>query len=165
MSKLIVIILALVGLAGGVGAGLILRPAPSPAAKAVASAPGKKTASPAAAAPGGKTQAPTHEYTKLNNQFVVPVLKNGKVVSLVVLSLSLETIVGQKALIYQRAPKLRDAFLQALFNHANIGGFDGDFTANEKMDALRRALREIAIKLLGPRVIDVLILGIVRQDI
>ena len=64
------------------------------------------------------------EYVKLSNQFVVPVVKGKTVVSLVVLSLSLEVPEGQKDAVFRREPKLRDSFLQVLFDHANIGGFD-----------------------------------------
>ena len=68
------------------------------------------------------------EYVKLNNQFVVPVVEDGRVAAMVVLSLSLEVEAGNTEAVYQREPKLRDAFLQVLFDHANVGGFCGSFT-------------------------------------
>ena len=61
-------------------------------------------------------------------------------------------------------PRLRDAFLQVLFDHSNLGGFDGVFTSAANMRALRNALRTEAQRIIGPNVYDVLITDIVRQD-
>ncbi len=68
------------------------------------------------------------EYVKLNNQFVVLVMEGAEIQSLVILSLSVEVAAGQAELVYAREPKLRDTFLRVLFDHANMGGFDGPFT-------------------------------------
>ena len=54
------------------------------------------------------------EYVKLSNQFVVPVVKNERVSSLVVLSLSVEVKAGTSQDMFSHEPKLRDLFLQAL---------------------------------------------------
>ena len=95
---------------------------------------------------------------------MVPVVEDKKVVSLVVLSLTLEVELGQSAAVFEREPKIRDAFLQVLFDHANTGGFQGSFTNTTRMTVLRNALREMAQRTLGPTVSDVLIMDIVRQD-
>jgi len=105
------------------------------------------------------------EFVRLNNQFVVPVVKDARVASLVVLSLSLETEPGMSEEIYSLEPKLRDVFLQVLFDHANIGGFAGSFTHSSNMEVLRRSLREVAQAELGKRVSNVLIIDIARQDV
>ena len=165
MGKILPIILALVGLGAGVGAGLALRPAPEPAAEpaqAAESPPGE--AAPSEPAPGDPQAATAPDYVKLNNQFVVPVIQDGSVAALVVLALSLELSSGGPELVYQREPKLRDAFLQVLFDHANTGGFDGNFTSGRNMQLLRSALLEAAQKVLGTSVTDVLIVDVVRQD-
>lgn len=104
------------------------------------------------------------EFTKLNNQFVVPVLHDGQVRSMVILSLSLETPIGRREVIFAREPKIRDTFLQVLFDHANTGGFDGEFTSGHNMDILRGELRRSAKQLLGADVHDVLVTDIARQD-
>lgn len=104
------------------------------------------------------------EYVKLNNQFVIPVVSRDRISSLVVLSLSLETTAGQRARVYEQEPKLRDAFLRVLFDHANIGGFNGPFTQEDRLGPLRTALRDAARKELGKDVRNVLIVDIVRQD-
>ena len=172
MSKLLPVFLALIGLASGVGAGIMLRPqtAPENAAFADCPAPEADAAEPSATVEGGaETPGSGKEngnanFVKLNNQFVVPVVQEGRVSSLVVLSLSLELGGGGAEDVYKMEPKLRDAFLQVLFDHANIGGFNGNFTSGRKMQQLRSALLETARTVLGKAVRDVLIMDIVRQD-
>jgi len=104
------------------------------------------------------------EYVRLNNQFIVPVIRHGSVRSLVVLSLTVEVRTGENAIVYEREPRLRDAFLRVMFSHANVGGFDGSFTTVEAMAPLRSGLQEAARQILGEIVNDVLIVDIVRQD-
>jgi hypothetical protein len=154
LRKLLPIILALVGLGGGVGAGLFLRPAPSPE-DAVAA---EETAAAKDPQEGGQ------EYVKMNNQFVVPVVEKGRVAAMVVLSLSVEVAPGNTEAVYQREPKLRDVFLQVLFDHANVGGFSGSFTDGSNLISLRTSLKEAAGLILGTSVRDVLITDIARQD-
>lgn len=152
MRKLFPLLLALIGLAAGAGAGLALRPAPDPA-----------TAEAAAVAIPDEPEIPP-EYVKMNNQFVVPVVQNGRVVSMVILSLSLEVTAGSTEAVFSKEPKLRDIFLQVLFDHANSGGFQGSFTDGSNMVMLRRALMETASASMGDVIKDVLIVDIVRQD-
>lgn len=164
MKRLILpVLLAVLGLGGGVGAGLALRPPPKEtqdkAAALDCAVPESATHLAAAPADDG-----AHDFVKLNNQFVVPVVADGRVGSLVVLSITLEVLAGQSEAIYEREPKLRDQFLQVLFDHANAGGFSGAFTATARMTSLRTALREVARQELGRSLVDVLILDIVRQD-
>lgn len=173
LAKLLPLILLLAGTGAGLGAGLVLRPAPAPlekgdkaAAKAEAGAEAPATEKKDAKADKkkeGKDSSPA--FLKLSNQFVVPLVRGGTVTSLVVLSLSLEVPETARDGVFWHEPKLRDSFLQVLFDHANSGGFEGAFTAPEKLAPLRLALRERAQKDLGKeRVTDVLITEIARQD-
>ena len=88
----------------------------------------------------------------------------GKVLAMVILSLSLEVKTGAAAVVYQAEPKLRDVFLQVLFDHANSGGFSGAYTDGANLLLLRKALLEAAKGVLKEDVSDVLIIDIVRQD-
>ncbi len=156
MRKLLPLLLALLGLLAGLGAGLALRPADDPAAGTEAAA---ETATPVAPQP-----AEPGEFVPLSNHFVVPLVEGGRVRSLVVVSLSLEVDPGSAAAVRGLEPKLRDLFLQVLFDHANAGGFGGAFTAASPMNSLRSALREAAAGVLGPALRDTLIVDIMRQD-
>lgn len=161
MRKILPIALALIGLGGGIGAGLMLRPEPDTSDEAHADDSDHAAAANAAA--HGEAAAPP-DYVKLNNQFVVPVVAEGRVSAMVVLSLSLEMEPGNTETVYQREPKLRDAFLQVLFDHANVGGFSGSFTDGSNLVVLRGSLKEAAAQILGTVVKDVLITDIARQD-
>lgn len=168
MKKLLALILALLGTAAGAGAGYVLRPgADSAAPDTQAAEPGDEAAAATAAVDHGEDGEPAEsqpEYVKLNNQFVVPVVEDGRVVAMVILSLSLEVAPGSTEAVYTREPKLRDVFLQVLFDHANSGGFRGTFTDGANLVILRQALLEIARRTLGEVVTDVLIVDIARQD-
>jgi hypothetical protein len=156
LRKLFPLILGLAGLGGGIGIGLVLRPVSE-----------QDTATEEAGAPAEEAEAESEdaaEFVKLNNQFVVPVVDQGRVSAMVVLSLSLEVEIGNTESVYQREPKLRDAFLQVLFDHANTGGFGGSFTDGSNLIVLRTNLKEAAGLVLGPVVRDVLITDIARQD-
>lgn len=171
---LIPVILLLLGTGGGVGAALFLLPSPDPAADPSVSV--AETCVPAADAPAAGGDLPGHEtaaaettaghdYVRLDNQFIVPVVNDSQVAAMVVLSLNLEVLVGQQDLVLLHEPRLRDLFLQVLFDHANTGGFEGMFTASSNMRRLRDALHQAAQEALGDVVTDVLITDIVRQDV
>lgn len=180
MRLLIPVIIALVGLGGGVGAAIFLRPPPEPAG-AVEAAPtpcGDTGTEMAMEGHGGEgdhgvephtEDSEAHigdsEYTELGDQFVVPVVEDGSVQALVVLTLSVETDPGFGDEILAHAPKLRDVFLRELLDHANLGGFKGTFTSNGTLDRLRTALRESGKKVMGGELRDVLILDINRQEL
>jgi flagellar FliL protein len=149
MKKLLPVILVVVGTAAGVGGGIFMRPAADPDA-----------------APDAIVEAApsSTEFVKLNNQFVIPVVEKGRVAALVIMSLTLEISVGGTEAVYTREPKLRDAMLQVMFDHANTGGFKGVFTDAANLVLLRRALKEVAVKTMGDMIKDVLISDIARQD-
>ena len=150
MKKLILpLILGLIGLGAGVGTGVFLRPTPDAEA--------------AAEMAEAEPEVPS-EYVKLNNQFVIPVVEGGDVSALVVISLSLEVTTDSTEAVFATEPKLRDVFLQVLFDHANAGGFKGSFTDASNLVVLRQALKEVAMQVLGDAVKDVLIVDIARQD-
>ncbi len=162
MKILLPIILLLVGVGSGVGAGLVLKPEPVEDELAEGNPCGDPMEVMEAAAPAPIPEE--REYAKLNNQFIIPVVDDGRVAALVVMSLNIEVAVGGRPAIFAAEPKLRDAFLQVMFDHANVGGFSGNFTSGTNMRSLRNELLRVAREISGPSVSDVLIIDIVRQD-
>lgn len=147
MRRLIPILLPVAGLGVGLGVGMVLKPGPDPGAE-IAALP---------------APVPT-EAARLSNQFVVPVVRDDRVAAMVVLALSIEVRAGMTTVVFENEPKLRDALLLVLFDHANAGGFDGPFTELSNLETLRSALREAARAELGSDVVDVLISDLARQD-
>ncbi len=185
MRKLLPFIMGVLGLLAGGGTGYVLRPHQAdPTTEGVAVVPQPETpeghAAPQDHAPEtdhavsadahdtGHAESSDHpgatEYVKLNNQFVVPVISEDEVSALVILSLTLAVKADSGGQVFSVEPKLRDSFLQVLFDYANADGFSGAFTQSGRMDRLRKALLEAARGILGETVGDVLIVDIVRQD-
>lgn len=154
IRKLLPILLALLGAGGGVGIGFVLRPVPEITEEGAKAEEHTEEVDPAS----------QPEYVKMNNQFVVPVVEDGKVAAMVILSLSLEVKHGTSEAAFSKEPKLRDMFLRVLFDHANAGGFRGSFTDGANLVLLRGALKEAAQSVLDQDVTDVLINEIMRQD-
>ncbi len=168
MGKIIPLVIALVGLGAGVGAGIALRPGDAmPEPEMTEASPCGEVELATAEKPkpdaNDKEQA-VSDFVKMSNQFVFPLVQGSNVAALVVLSLTLEIAQGQSEAVFVREPKLRDGFLRVLLDHANAGGFDGAFTSNATMDKLRRALVEKGREVLDDALYDVLILDINRQD-
>ena len=160
MKLLLPIIFLVIGLGVGAGAGMMFAPEhPELACEGSDCPEADKTDAEEAKAED------VLEYLRLQNQFVVPVVREQLVRSLVVLSLSLETKPEAVDTIYAREPKLRDAFLRVLFDHAHMGGFDGAFTESGRLSLLRVALLEAAQATVGKDVTDILITDIVRQEL
>lgn len=174
MRFLLPVILTLIGVGAGLGVGLFLRP--DTAADDAAHAETTHDAQDAGAVvcepvddhaplpPIDAEELADREYVKMNNQFVIPVITQTRVASLVVLSITLEAEVGSSEMIYQREPKLRDLFLQTLFDQASLGRFSGDFANAANLAPLRDELRTVARRVLGDAVSDVLITDMARQD-
>lgn len=166
IKAILPVILALIGTGAGVATGLALRSPPAVEHQVETHEPSNIEASHDADSPEHHDQdGSEREYVKLNNQFVVPVVRHDQVSALIVIALSVEVGAGQKDEIYLREPRLRDSFLQVLFDHANMGGFSGEFTNANTLDMLREALRDVAQRDMGDMVSDVLIIDINRQDI
>lgn len=166
MGKIIPTALILTGVIAGGAAGHFLQPPPDVGEETCADQ--DETCEPgfATAAASDSHGRGTHDtdFANLNKQFVVPIIKDDKVVALVVASLSLEVESGAAETVYDKEPKLRDVFLKVLFTHAHSGGFSGEFTSGHAIEDLRGRLFEVAHEVVGGVLQDVLIVEIVRQD-
>ena len=144
MGRVVLILLAVAALTGGAGAGWVLRPAGEVAAEA--------------AAPD-----PVQQIVSLKDGFVVPVLRDGRIWTHVVLTLAIEAHGASEDDILRQEPVLRDALTEALFRHGSLGGFDGDFTGPLEMNRLRTRLNEVVASRLDDPTARVLIVAMARQ--
>ena len=152
MAKLFPLVLILVALIAGTGAGQFLKPAPDPEAEAEA----------AAHAPEPEGHHDT--VVTFRDGFIVPVLRDGQVWSHVILSLGVEADGSTQESVLLREPVLRDALTEALFLHGSLGGFDGDFTEPGAMSRLRARLDAVVSGRLGDPTARVLIASLARQS-
>ncbi len=157
MAKLLPIILLLIGVGIGGGAGIFLKPEEPDCEE-------QECEETAESVEEEVDPAEEPSYLAMKNQFVVPVIEDELVKSLVVMSISLETGPDDTQYVFSREPKIRDTFLQVLFDHAHVGGFDGAFTESGRLSLLRVALLEAAHSVVGGKVSDILITDIVRQE-
>jgi hypothetical protein len=172
MKRLLPVLIALLGLGAGLGAGLMLKPPPEAAVAEACGGEGEAACEEHAAADPFRSPPSEHAlseeeitYVPLARPFVVPIFAGEMVVAMVVVSLSLETDLEGAHVVEAVQPRLRDGFLKALFRHANSGGFDGSFTSGQKMDDLRLALLQAAREVMPEAPVgEVLITEIARQE-
>ncbi|MBV0891813.1 hypothetical protein KTN05_08115 [Paracoccus sp. Z118] len=182
IRKILPLLLTLLAFVAGAGAGDYLRGAGAQAAgsdvEAANASPTDIHAGKAAPANGhGKAAAPATghgaaasatdsgetAWFRFPQQFFVPIMRNGRLGSTMVLSLSLELPAEATEAANAREIKLRDALLRQLLIHANTGGFDGNFTAEPALRVLRADLARTAQAVI-PEVTAVLIGDIARQE-
>lgn len=161
LKKILPLLSLIMGLAGGGGAAILLAPEPV-AEPAEAASDGSASADADHATDAEQTDL---EIVKLPNQFVVPVILNNRVRSMMILTVAVEVEPSQADFVRTREPKLRDTFLDELFNLAAIGGFKDEIISRQTLDIVRTALTERARKTLGLRQVSVLVTDMARQDV
>lgn len=173
MGKLLPVLIVLVCAIGGAGVGFALKPGGEEGHQADGTsicAEGElcesgEDAIAVAEVMHAPDAAGDWEYVKLDKQFVVPVVDENGVASLMLLAISLEVKPGRVESVYAKEPRIRDSFLTVLFQHANSGGFDGRFTDDRQLKDVRANLRRAARVLFGAEINDVLLTDIIRQDL
>jgi flagellar basal body-associated protein FliL len=173
MKLILPIVLAVLGLVGGAGAGWYFKPAPPEEHAACRDAQGHETTDPDAcgAPPEPAKKSGAHEDPKeasqfitLDRQFIVPIVSENKVSAMMVMTINLEVGPGKMENAFRNEPKLRDALLRALFEHAYSGGFNGDFTAEHVVRELRKNLLAAGQGIIGADLRSVLIADMIRQE-
>lgn len=149
MGKIIALLLVVIMGAGGAAAGYFLRPPPE-----LSDAPD--------AVP--EQIEPVDAVATLRDGFIVPVLRDGRVWSHIILSLGVSSDQTAEDVIARREPLLRDGLNEALFLHGSLGGFDGDFTNSASMARLRLRLDAVLQARLDDPTAKVLIVSLARQS-
>jgi flagellar protein FliL len=164
MIKFVLPVLSLmVGLGGGGAAAIMLGPAASEQHGAGVDHSGTAEED-SATHDDGQDKGPT-EIVKLPNQFVVPVIVNKSVRSMVILTVALEVEQGQADFVRTLEPKLRDTFLDELFNLAAMGGFRDELISRKTLEIVRAALSQRARDVLRQKAVTVLVTDMARQDV
>ncbi|WP_207101789.1 hypothetical protein [Paracoccus shandongensis] len=112
---------------------------------------------------GGEGPVPAEGWFTFPSQFFVPLMRNGDMGAVMILTLTIETPGADLQAMEQQEHRLRDALLRELLIHANTGGFDGNFTSEARLAPLRERLQKAAQASTDLTVKAVLIEDIARQ--
>lgn len=171
MKKILILLIPLVALGGGIAGGAILRPAPVPPKTSEHEEETSGTADKheaassdhGASAGHGGAEASGPAWFTFPAPFFVPLMRNGDMGAMIILTLSLETQAAQIETMNKQQHRLRDALLRELMIHANTGGFDGNFTTEPALRVLRERLLKAVRGATDLQIDQVLIEGIARQ--
>ncbi len=154
MKKLLPVLLIVVGIAAGAGAGLFLKPVPE------AGAPDHHADEEAHAADENAERS----FVKIGKQTIVPVVTDGETKALMLFELAVDVPATRVDQVHEMEPRLRDAFLRELFQMSYTGAFLTNFTEERIIEELRRNLTNAARTYLGHNQAEVLILDVMRQE-
>lgn len=166
LAKLLPVIVIAVGAAVGGGGGYFAK-------TMTASAPTKTTDS--GDEHGGKEKkkkkgshgeeaAGATSFMKFSRQFVVPVVRQGRPKSMVILDINLEVDNSLNESVYVLEPRLRDAILSKLLVLASQGMLPQMLEDQEKMETTKAALLETSQEIIGDAALSVLILDLGIQS-
>ena len=86
---------------------------------------------------GGGSASSDVIYYKFTREFVVPIIRNGKVSSLVILNLNLEADASISQKLFEMEPKLRDNIMTTLITLSNDGTTFESMTSVENYETFR----------------------------
>ena len=104
-------------------------------------------------------------YHKFSREFVVPMIENGKVVSLVILNINLEVDPAYSGQVFSMEPAIRDNIMTTLINISNDGRTFETLTDIESYESMRALVLMNVKKVMPNGISNILILDMARQDI
>jgi hypothetical protein len=113
---------------------------------------------------GEEKNASATTFMKFGRQFVVPVVREGRPKSMVILDINIEIDTSLEESIYTLEPRLRDALLTRLLILAGAGTLPQMLEDDAKMEATKAALLETSRSIIGDAAKNILILDIGIQS-
>lgn len=154
MKKLFPVLIIIIGVAAGAGAGIFLKPV--------------QTADPENEhvdhEPSAIDEGAERSFVKIGKQTIVPVVNDGETRALMLFELAVDVPATRADQVHEMEPRLRDAFLRELFQMSYTGAFLTNFTEERIIEELRRNLTNAARTYLGHNQAEVLILDVMRQE-
>jgi uncharacterized protein YxeA len=105
------------------------------------------------------------EYFKFSREFVVPVMREDQVKSLVILHVTLETASGEADKLFSEEPKLRDNIMTTLIGLSNDGRTLDEPTNIEHYEMIRSMLLMNLRDSVSEGIVNVLIVDMAKQDL
>lgn len=104
-------------------------------------------------------------YFKFSREFVVPVVSQGRVTSLVILNLNLEADAAMSQKLFEMEPKLRDNIMTTLITISNDGKTFESMTNVENYESIRSMVMMNLKSVMATGVHNVLIVDLAKQDL
>lgn len=104
-------------------------------------------------------------YYNFTREFVVPIIRDEQVVSLVILNLNLEVDNSISGKLFSMEPKLRDNIMTTLIGISNDGTTFNSMTQVENYEYIRSTILESLQEKVGKEILNVLIMDMARQDL
>ena len=105
------------------------------------------------------------EYYKFSREFVVPVMRNEQVKSLVILHINLETASGVADDLFSEEPKLRDNIMTTLIGLSNDGRTLDEPTQIDNYEMIRSMVLMNLRDAFSDGIINVLIVDMAKQEL
>ncbi|MGB3627517.1 MAG: hypothetical protein WA989_16935, partial [Henriciella sp.] len=104
-------------------------------------------------------------YHNFTREFVVPIIRNEQVVSLVILNLNLEVDNSISGKLFSMEPKLRDNIMTTLIGISNDGKTFNSMTEIENYEYIRATVLKNLQDKVATEIRNVLIMDMARQDL
>ncbi len=115
----------------------------------------------------GKDSATTSDviYYKFSREFVVPIIRDSRVHSLIILNLNLEADAAMSQKLFEMEPKLRDNIMTTLITLSNDGSTFESMTNIQNYESIRSLLLMNLQTVMSSGIRNVLIVDFAKQDI
>lgn len=104
-------------------------------------------------------------YFKFSREFVVPLMRDDKVKSLVILNINIEVDANATAGLFAQEPKLRDNIMMSLIELSHDGVTLDNITDVESFETIRSVLVKNLKKIAPEGIKNVLILDVGKQEL
>lgn len=162
MKFLLPLLLAIVGVVGGVAIGIVMKPEPVLTEEEKAAIEEKQAAK---AALDKSLKAADSEYFQLTDKLVAPFKRGNGRSAFVAVHITLELAPGKMPFAETHEPKVVDAFLRVVVGFAATGAFDDHGHAPHTLEELNKELLKTVRAVLGDDVVrSVLIANLLTSD-
>lgn len=104
-------------------------------------------------------------YYKFTREFVVPIIRNGRVQSLVILNLNIEADESISQKLFEMEPKLRDNIMTTLITLSNDGKTFESMTTVENYESIRSMVLMNLKTVVSTGINNVLIVDFAKQEV
>ncbi|WOR14495.1 hypothetical protein RYZ27_12005 [Hyphomonas sp. FCG-A18] len=104
-------------------------------------------------------------YHRFSREFVVPIMRENRVRSMVILNLSIEADSSLSARLFAEEPKVRDNIMTTLIMLSNEGDTLENFTDIESYETIRSMVLKNLDSIFATGIHNILIMDIAKQDL